>query len=427
MPAIVVLGAQWGDEGKGKATDLLGSSIDYCVRYQGGNNAGHTIVVNGEKFATHLLPSGVLTPGCIPVIANGVVIDARVLLDEIDGLEARGVDTSKVVVSSNAHLITSYHTTIDKVTERFLGKNNIGTTGRGIGPTYVDKINRTGIRVADVFDEKILAQKVEAALEQKNHLLVKVYNRRAIRVEEILDEIGQYSERLKPMVADTSLLLNKALDDGKTVLFEGAQATMLDVDHGTYPFVTSSNPLSGGVGPGAGIGPNRIDRIIGVIKAYTTRVGSGPFPTELLDEDGDKLREIGAEYGTTTGRNRRCGWYDAVIARYAARLNGLTELFLTKLDVLGSWERIPVCVGYEIDGVRHDEMPMTQSEYHHAKPIYEFFEGWEQDISKCRSYDELPSNAQAYVRALEEMSGTPFWAVGVGPGREETIVLRDLS
>jgi adenylosuccinate synthase len=350
-----------------------------------------------------------------------------VLLDEIDGLTARGVDTSAVVLSSNAHLITSYHTTIDKVTERFLGKNNIGTTGRGIGPTYADKINRMGIRVADVFDEKILAQKVEAALEQKNHLLVKVYNRRAISVEEILEEIGQYADRLKPMVADTSLLLNTALDDDKTVLFEGAQATMLDVDHGTYPFVTSSNPTAGGVGPGAGIGPRRIDRIIGVVKAYTTRVGSGPFPTELLDEDGDKLREIGAEYGTTTGRKRRCGWYDAVIARYAARLNGLTEFFLTKLDVLGSWERIPVCVGYEIDGVRHDEMPMTQSEFHHAKPIYEFFEGWEQDISKCRSYDDLPTNAQIYIKALEEMSGTPFWAVGVGPGREETVVLRDAS
>ena len=361
------------------------------------------------------------------MIANGVVVDARVLLDEIDGLAARGVDTSTVVLSSNAHLITSYHTTIDKVTERFLGKNRIGTTGRGIGPTYADKINRTGIRVADVFDEKILAEKVEAALEQKNHLLVKVYNRRAIKVEEILDEIGEYAERLKPMVADTSLLLNRALDDDRTVLFEGAQATMLDVDHGTYPFVTSSNPLSGGVGPGAGIGPRRIDRIIGVIKAYTTRVGSGPFPTELLDDDGDQLRVIGAEYGTTTGRDRRCGWYDAVVARYAARLNGLTELFLTKLDVLGAWERIPVCVGYDIDGVRHDEMPMTQSEFHHAKPVYEFFDGWEEDISACRSFDDLPKNAQVYVRALEEMSGTPFWGIGVGPGREESIVLTGSS
>ncbi|HET9860457.1 MAG TPA: adenylosuccinate synthase [Nocardioidaceae bacterium] len=424
MPAIVVLGAQWGDEGKGKATDLLGSSIDYCVRYQGGNNAGHTIVINGEKFATHLLPSGILTPGCTPVIANGVVVDPAALFREVDGLQERGVDTSRLVVSANAHLITSYHTTVDKVTERFLGKNQIGTTGRGIGPTYADKINRIGVRVADILDEKILRQKVEAALDQKNHLLVKVYNRRAIEVDAVLEELGEYADRLKPMIADTSLVINRALDDDRTVLFEGAQATMLDVDHGTYPFVTSSNPTAGGVCAGAGIGPTRINRIIGVIKAYTTRVGSGPFPTELLDEDGERLREIGGEYGVTTGRNRRCGWYDAVIARYAARVNGLTEFCLTKLDILGAWDRIPVCVGYEIDGERVDEMPMTQSEFHHAKPIYEFFEGWNEDISGCRSFGDLPKNAQTYVRALEEMSGAPFWAVGVGPGREQTVILR---
>src|SRR3954466_1346684 len=293
MPAIVVLGAQWGDEGKGKATDLLGSSIDYCVRYQGGNHAGHTIVVNGEKFATHLLPSGVLTPGCIPVIANGVVVDARVLLQEIDGLAARGVDTSKVVLSSNAHLITSYHSTIDKVTERFLGKNNIGTTGRGIGPAYSDKVARVGIRIADLFDEKILRDKVEASLDVKNQLLAKVYNRRAVEIDAVVEELLAYVERLRPMVADTSLLLNRALDRGDTVLFEGAQATMLDVDHGTYPFVTSSNAVAGGVCTGAGVGPTRIDRVIGVIKAYTTRVGSGPFPTELFDENGEKLWKIG--------------------------------------------------------------------------------------------------------------------------------------
>ena len=425
MPAIVILGAQWGDEGKGKATDLLGSSIDYCVRYQGGNNAGHTIVINGERFATHLLPSGILTPGCTPVIANGVVVDPAALFKEINGLNERGVDTSRLLVSSNAHLITSYHTTIDKVTERFLGKNQIGTTGRGIGPTYADKINRMGVRVADIFDEKILAQKIEAALEQKNHLLVKVYNRRAIEVDAVMEEILAYAADLKPLVADTSKVINNALDEDKTVLFEGAQATMLDVDHGTYPFVTSSNPTAGGVCAGAGIGPTRVNRVIGVIKAYTTRVGSGPFPTELLDEDGDKLLTIGAEYGVTTGRNRRCGWYDAVIARYAARINGLTEFCLTKLDILGAWEQIPVCVAYEIDGVRHDEMPMTQSEFHHAKPVYEFFDGWNEDISHCRSFDDLPKNAQIYARALEEMSGAPFWAVGVGPGREQTVILRD--
>ncbi len=424
MPAIVLVGAQWGDEGKGKATDQLGSSLDYCVRYQGGNNAGHTIVVDGQKFALHLLPSGILTPGVTPVIGNGVVVDAAVLLTEIEGLNARGVDTSRLLLSSNAHLITSYHTTMDKVTERFLGKFQIGTTGRGIGPAYADKINRMGVRVADIFDEKILTQKVEAALEQKNHLLVKVYNRRAIGVDAVLEEIAAYAEEIKPFVADTSRVVNTALDEGLTVLFEGAQATMLDVDHGTYPFVTSSNPTAGGVCAGVGIGPTRIDRVIGVVKAYTTRVGAGPFPTELCDEDGRRLRELGAEFGTTTGRERRCGWYDAVIARYAARINGLTEFCLTKLDILGGWERIPVCVGYRIDGVRHDEMPMTQSEFHHAEPIYEFLDGWNTDISAARSFEDLPKNAQRYVQALEDMSGAPFWAVGVGPGREQTVILR---
>ncbi len=425
MPAIVVLGAQWGDEGKGKATDQLTTedAIDFCVRTSGGHNAGHTIVVNGEKFATHLLPSGILTPDCTSVIANGVVVSPEALFRELDALIARDVDMGRLVVSSNAHVIASYHSTVDKVTERFLGKNKIGTTGRGIGPAYADKINRVGIRVADLFDEKILHDKVEASLEVKNHLLTKVYNRRAITVEEIVEELLGYSERLRPMVADTSLMLNRALDEGRTVLFEGAQATMLDVDHGTYPFVTSSSPVSGGVCVGAGVGPKRIDRIIGVIKAYTTRVGSGPFPTELFDDDGAKLWEIGGEVGVSTGRDRRCGWYDAVVARYAARVNGLTEFFMTKLDVLSTWEEIPVCVAYDIDGTRHDEMPMTQTEFHSAVPIYETLPGWGVDISGCRSFGELPANAQAYVRALEEMSGAPFWAVGVGPGREQTVVV----
>ena len=427
MPAIVILGAQWGDEGKGKATDQLGSGIDYCVRTSGGNNAGHTVVVNGEKFDTHLLPTGVLTPGCTPVIANGVVIDLAALFEEIDRFASRGVDVSRLVVSASAHLITPYHTALDKVTERFLGKNMIGTTGRGIGPTYADKIGRTGIRVADLFDEGILRQKVEAALDLKNQILVKVYNRRAIEPDQVVEELLSFADRLRPLAADTSLLLNRALDEGKTVLFEGAQATMLDVDHGTYPFVTSSSPVAGGVCTGAGIGPNRIDRVVGVIKAYTTRVGAGPFPTELLDEDGDRLRAIGGEFGVTTGRPRRCGWYDAVVARYAARVNGLTQFCLTKLDVPGAWERIPVCVGYDVDGVRHDEMPMTQSEFHHATPVYEFLDGWGEDISGCRAFDDLPKNAQRYVRALEEMSGAPFWAVGVGPGREQTIVLHEES
>ncbi|GAA1922808.1 adenylosuccinate synthase [Nocardioides lentus] len=425
MPAIMILGAQWGDEGKGKATDLLATSsqIDWVVRTSGGHNAGHTIVVDGEKFATHLLPSGIITPGATCVIGNGVVVSPEALFRELDSLRARDVELADLVVSANAHVIASYHGVIDKVTERFLGKNKIGTTGRGIGPAYADKVNRVGVRIADLFDEEILTEKVEAALEVRNHLLAKVYNRRAIEVEAVVEELTSYAERLRPMVADTSLLLNQALDRDETVLFEGAQATMLDVDHGTYPFVTSSNPVAGGVCVGGGIGPTRVDRVIGVIKAYTTRVGSGPFPTELFDADGEKLWKIGGEVGVSTGRDRRCGWYDSVIARYAARVNGLTEFFLTKLDVLSSWERVPVCVAYDVDGVRHDEMPMTQTEFHRATPVYEYLDGWWEDISGCRTFAELPANAQAYVRALEDLSGAPFWGVGVGPGREQTLVV----
>ena len=355
-----------------------------------------------------------------------MVVSPEALFREVDALTARGVEVEeRLVVSANAHVIASYHSTIDKVTERFLGNNKIGTTGRGIGPAYADKVNRLGIRVADLFDEKILQQKVEGALELRNQLLAKVYNRRAVAVEAVVEDLLSYAERLRPMVVDTSLLLNHALDEGQTVLFEGAQATMLDVDHGTYPFVTSSNAVAGGVCTGAGVGPTRIDRVIGVIKAYTTRVGSGPFPTELFDADGEKLWKVGGEVGVSTGRDRRCGWYDAVVARYASRVNGLTDLFLTKLDVLSSWERVPVCVAYDVDGVRHDEMPMTQTEFHHAKPIYEYLDGWWEDLSKCRSFADLPANAQAYVKALEDMSGTRIWGVGVGPGREETLVVHD--
>ena len=426
MPAIVLLGAQWGDEGKGKATDLLGSSVDYVVKYNGGNNAGHTIVVDGEKYALHLLPSGILTPGCVPVIGNGVVIDLAVLFEELDGLEARGVDTSQLLVSASAHLIGPQHRTIDKVAERFLGKAKLGTTGRGIGPTYADKMSRVGVRVQDLFDEKILRQKVEGSLELKNNLLVKVYNRRAITVDEVVEEFLSYAERLRPMVADTALVLGQALDRGDTVLLEGGQATLLDVDHGTYPFVTSSNPTSGGACTGSGIPPTRIDRVIAVVKAYSTRVGSGPFPTELHDADGERLRTDGAEFGTTTGRPRRCGWYDAVVARYAARVNGVTDFVLTKLDVLTGWEKIPICVAYEVDGVRHDEMPMTQTDFHHAKPVYELLDGWDEDIAAARSLDDLPKTAQAYVAALEDMSGAPISAIGVGPGRDETVQVRSL-
>lgn len=426
MPAVVVLGAQWGDEGKGKATDQLASRIDYVVKFNGGNNAGHTVVIEGEKYALHLLPSGILSPGVVPVIGNGVVIDLEVLFHEIDALEARGVDTGELLVSSAAHLIAPYNRTIDKVTERFLGKRKIGTTGRGIGPTYADKINRVGIRVQDLFDENILRQKVEGALDQKNHLLVKVYNRRAITVDEVLDELLANADRLRPLVADTPLVLNRALDEGRTVVFEAGQATMLDVDHGTYPFVTSSSATAGGACTGSGVGPTRIDRVVGVIKAYTTRVGEGPFPTELLDDTGEWLRKTGGEYGTTTGRPRRTGWYDAVVARYSARINGLTDLVVTKLDTLTGLEKVPVAVAYDVDGTRHDEMPLDQSDFHHAKPVYEEFPGWSEDISQCRSFDDLPVNAQRYVLALEEMSGARISAIGVGPGREATIVRHDL-
>ncbi|HJE58197.1 MAG TPA: adenylosuccinate synthase [Nocardiopsis listeri] len=426
MPAITLVGAQWGDEGKGKATDLVGGQVDYVVRYQGGNNAGHTVVIGDQKYALHLLPSGILSPNVVPVIANGVVIDPGVLFEELRGLQERNVDTSRLLISANAHLIMPYHRALDKVSERFLGKGKIGTTGRGIGPAYADKVSRQGVRVQDMFDAKILRKKIELALHDKNQLLTKVYNRRALEAEPIIEEYLGYAEQLRPYVADTSLILNKALDEGKTVYLEGSQGTLLDIDHGTYPFVTSSSPTSGGAAAGAGIGPNRISKVVGILKAYTTRVGSGPFPTELHDEQGEWLRTQGGEYGVTTGRNRRCGWFDAPIARYATRVNGVTDFFLTKLDVLTGLERIPVCVAYDVDGVRHDEIPMTQTDFHHATPIYEYFDGWSEDITAVREFDELPKNAQSYVRTLEEMAGAPISAIGVGPGRDETLALRSL-
>ncbi|WP_433607221.1 adenylosuccinate synthase [Prescottella agglutinans] len=427
MPAIVLIGAQWGDEGKGKATDLLGGSLQWVVRYQGGNNAGHTVVLpNGDKFALHLIPSGILTPGVKNVIGNGVVVDPGVLLDELAGLEARDVDTTGLLISADAHLIMPYHVAIDKVTERFLGAKKIGTTGRGIGPCYQDKIARVGVRVADVLDEKILTQKVEAALEFKNQVLVKIYNRKALDPQQVVDEVLTQAAGFKHRISDTRLELNLALERGETVLLEGSQGTLLDVDHGTYPYVTSSNPTSGGAAVGSGIGPTKITTVLGILKAYTTRVGSGPFPTELFDNHGEYLAKQGGEVGVTTGRARRTGWFDAVIARYATRVNGITDYFLTKLDVLSSLDTIPICVAYEVDGVRVDEMPMTQTDIHHAKPIYEEMPGWWEDISHCRTFEELPVNAQNYVLRLEELSGAFMSCIGVGPGRDETIVRRDI-
>ncbi|WP_433681340.1 adenylosuccinate synthase [Nocardia sp. CA-119907] len=427
MPAIVLIGAQWGDEGKGKATDLLGGRLQWVVRYQGGNNAGHTVVLpNGDKFALHLIPSGILTPGVTNVIGNGVVVDPGVLLAELAGLEERGVDTSGLLLSADAHLIMPYHVAIDKVTERFLGNKKIGTTGRGIGPCYQDKVARVGVRVADVLDEKILTQKVEAALEFKNQVLVKIYNRRALDPQQVVDEVLAQADSFKHRIADTRLELNLALERGETVLLEGSQGTLLDVDHGTYPYVTSSNPTSGGAAVGAGIGPNKINTVLGILKCYTTRVGSGPFPTELFDNFGEYLAKQGGEVGVTTGRARRCGWFDAVIARYATRVNGVTDYFLTKLDVLSSLERVPICVAYEIDGKRVEQMPTTQTEFHHAKPIYEEMPGWWEDISQVQTFEELPANAQAYVLRLEELSGARISCIGVGPGRDQTIVRHDV-
>ncbi|QAY59763.1 adenylosuccinate synthase [Microbacterium protaetiae] len=426
MPGIVIVGVQWGDEGKGKATDLLADRTDWVVKFNGGNNAGHTVVVGDEKYALHLLPSGILTPGVTPVIGNGVVIDLEVLFSELEALSARGVDVSKLKVSANAHIITQYHRTLDKVTERFLGKRQIGTTGRGIGPSYADKINRVGIRVQDLFDEGILRQKIEGALDQKNHLLVKVFNRRAISCDEVLEDLLSYADRLRPMVDDTALLLDKALDAGDVVVFEGGQATMLDIDHGTYPFVTSSSATAGGAATGSGVGPGRLDRIVGIVKAYTTRVGAGPFPTELFDESGDWLRSRGFEFGTTTGRPRRVGWYDAPVTRYATRINGITDLVMTKLDILTGLEQIPVCVAYDVGGQRFDEVPVNQTDFHHATPIYEYFPGWSEDISRAREFSDLPQTAQDYVLALEKMSGTRISVIGVGAARDAVIVRHDL-
>jgi adenylosuccinate synthase len=426
MPAIVLVGAQWGDEGKGKATDLLGDQVQFVVRYQGGNNAGHTVVIGDETYALHQLPSGVLSRHCVPVIGNGVVIDLAALLEEIDELQARGVSCGKLLVSANAHLIMPYHRALDKVSERFLGKAKIGTTGRGIGPTYGDKVARVGIRVQDLFDPGILQQKLELTLRDKNQLLTKVYNRRGIEAKRVAQEFTAYADRLRPYVADTGLVIGQALEAGANVLLEGAQGTLLDVDHGTYPFVTSSNPTAGGACVGAGIGPTRISKVIGIIKAYTTRVGSGPFPTELTDATGEWLRTAGGEFGVTTGRARRTGWFDAVIARYATRVNGITDLFVTKLDVLSSLDKIPVCVAYEVDGKRHDDIPMTQTEFHHARPVYDYLDGWAEDISGAKALEDLPAAAQAYVRTLEEISGARVSAIGVGPRRDQTIEVNPL-
>jgi adenylosuccinate synthase len=425
MPGIALVGIQWGDEGKGKVTDLLAEKTDVVVRYQGGNNAGHTIVVGKERYALHLIPTGILYPECTPVIGPGVVVNPEVLIEELDALEGRGIDTSRLLLSGNAHLIMPYHLELDKVTERRLGKNSLGTTKRGIGPTYADKATRIGLRVQDLLDPEIFSEKLEIALKEKNLLLTRVYGRLPFEHSEIVDQYLAYGERLGPFIADTSLFVQRALDSGETVMFEGAQATMLDLDHGTYPYVTSSNPIAGGACAGAGVGPRDIERVIGITKAYCTRVGSGPFPSEADPADGEILVEVGAEYGTTTGRRRRCGWFDAVAGRYAARLNTLTELVVTKLDVLSAFPTIKVCVAYEYEGERYEEFPPHQTIFNKCKPVFEEFPGWEEDLTATRDLEDLPKEARSYLEALESLVGTQVSWASVGPEREQIVRFRE--
>jgi adenylosuccinate synthase len=421
MSATIVLGAQWGDEGKGRVVDYFAENADYVVRFQGGNNAGHTIVVGDQRLALSLIPAGILYPDCTPVIASGTVIDPAVLLAEMDMARSRGLDPSRLKLSSNAHLIMPYHRKLDAVIERYLGKYQIGTTKKGIGPAYTDKYARFGIRVQDLFDPKIFAQKVEAALEEKNKVLPRVYNTLPMEAGEIVHEYLGYVDRLEPHVTDTSLLLHRAITAGKEVLFEGAQGTLLDIDHGTYPFVTSSNPTAGGAIVGSGVGPKAIDEIIGVAKAYISRVGTGPFPTELHDDIGDTMIELGGEYGTVTGRRRRCGWLDLVALRYAVRVNSLTKVFLTKMDILSAFDTIKVATGYRSVEGSFDEFPSQQSVLYHCEPVYDELSGWGEDITGVREFDDLPKAARAYVDYIEEAIETRIGWVSVGPERSQLI------
>jgi len=422
VPATVVVGTQWGDEGKGKLTDLLAAEMDLVVRYQGGHNAGHTIVVDGESFALQLCPSGILYPHITPIIGNGVVVDPATLLAEVDTLTAKGVDPSRLVVSGNAHLIMPYHQELDRVTERYLGKNSLGTTKRGIGPAYADKAARVGLRVQDLLDPKIFRQKLDVVVKEKNAVLAKVYNRLPLSAADIAAQyLDEFAPRVAPMIGDTVGLIHDALDAGRNVLMEGAQATFLDLDHGTYPFVTSSNPVAGGACIGTGLGPRDIDQVIGIAKAYVSRVGAGPFPTELTDDLGDLLIERGREYGTVTGRRRRCGWFDAVMVRQAVRLNSLSEVALTKLDVLDTFETVKVCVAYEANGERVTHLPYHQSTLHQVTPIYEELPGWRTDLTSATTSAELPQAARDYVAFLADQVGVPVRLVGVGPGREQFV------
>lgn len=426
MASLVVVGAQWGDEGKGKMTDYLAQSADWVVRYQGGNNAGHTVVVGGKTFKLHLLPSGVVHPNVTSVIGNGVVVDPLVLCDELARLAEMGIENPKLYISERAHVILPYHRLLDELEEKARGDGKIGTTGRGIGPAYVDKMARSGVRMIDFVDPDRFRRRLEAVLPQKNLVLSRVYGARTFTVDEIVDQYAEAARRLRPMVADVSQLLDAALARGERVLFEGAQGTLLDVDHGTYPYVTSSSATAGGAAIGAGIGPTRIDGVLGVVKAYTTRVGSGPFPTELRCEIGDRIRERGREYGTTTGRPRRVGWFDAVMLRYAVRVNGIDHLAVMLLDVLSGLEEVRVCVAYRIDGKQVDGFPSDLDRLERCEPVYESFPGWSEEISGCTTFAELPRAAQEYILALERLTNVPVALVSVGPAREQTIVRKKL-
>jgi adenylosuccinate synthase len=421
MPASIVIGTQWGDEGKGKAVDYLADRMDFVVRYQGGNNAGHTVVAEGRLLKLQLIPSGILYDHITPVIADGVVVDPRHLLKEMDELHEAGVDVSRLALSGNAHLIMPYHLELEKVTERFLGRNALGTTKRGIGPAYGDKAARIGIRVQDLFDQKIFRQKLDIVLREKNLILTKVYNRLPLEAEAIVQEYMELATRLEPYVVDTGMLLNDALVAGRNVMLEGAQGTLLDLDKGTYPFVTSSNPVAGYALASAGIGPKYVDRVIGIVKAYITRVGAGPFPTEQLGEVGERMGVRGKEFGVVTGRKRRCGWFDAVLGRYAARVNGLSELFVTKLDVLSGLDKLQICTGYVAGGVTYDEFPPHQSLFHQAEPVYEELDGWDEEIDGASTFEDLPKQARDYVRRMEELVGVPVSVVSIGPAREQSL------
>ena len=423
MPASVLVGSQWGDEGKGKITDLISGDFDCVCRYAGGANAGHTVVANGHQLALHQIPSGIVHEGVLSVIGNGCIVDPTVMFEEVDTLQVQGLDCAGLRISGNAHLVLPYHKDLDGAHEAALGKNLIGTTKRGIGPTYMDKMNRTGIRIQDMLDDDLFREKLEAALAYQNPILEKVYGLPTYTVDQICETYLPYAERMRPYIVESSKLLNELLDEGKSILFEGAQATMLDIDHGTYPFVTSSNCTAGGAVTGSGVGPCNIERVLGIAKAYLTRVGSGPFPTELsLDEGvGKFLLEKGHEYGVTTGRKRRCGWYDACVTRYAARVNGLTDLAITKLDVLGGLDTIKVCTAYDVDGVEYDTVPEHRVSFDHATPKYIEVPGWQEDIAGCRSFDELPAAAKDYIKLIEDLSGVRVSIVAVGPDREQTI------